>query len=123
VAICYLLHLDPAYRHARHYLGSAASSAILVRRLHKHATGRGTPLLQAALAAGGAFVLVRLWVGTPALEHQLKRRKAAPRLLCPACPTRAQARRLAAGQALLPSVPGSAPPLDRLGAGPGERRP
>jgi hypothetical protein len=76
---------DPPFRHARHYLGFAATSAILPRRLRKHATGKGATLLRAARAAGCDFELVRLWPGTRSLERQFKQRKAAPRLLCPLC--------------------------------------
>jgi hypothetical protein len=100
-SVVYLLHLVPAYRHARHYLGFAASSGFLPRRLHEHATGRGARLVAVALAAGCRFELVRLWPGSRDDERRLKNQRAVPRLLCPACPTRAQARRLA-GQCLLP---------------------
>ena len=61
----------------------------LPRRLREHATSdhAGARLLRVALAAGGDFELTRLWVGSRKLERQLKQHKAAPRLLCPACPT------------------------------------
>jgi hypothetical protein len=86
--LVYLVHLLPAYRHARHYLGFAERSG-LPKRLREHATSdhQGARLLRVALAAGGDFTLVRLWVGSRKLERQLKQRKAVPRLLCPACPT------------------------------------
>ena len=86
--LVYLVHLLPAYRHARHYLGFAERSG-LPKRLREHATSdhAGARLLRVALAAGGDFTLTRLWVGTRKLERQLKNRKAVPRLLCPACPT------------------------------------
>jgi hypothetical protein len=86
--LVYLVHLLPAYRHARHYLGFAEHGR-LPRRLREHATSdhQGARLLRVALAAGGDFELTRLWVGTRKLERQLKQRKATPRLLCPACPT------------------------------------
>ncbi len=99
--LVYLVHLIPAYRHARHYLGFAERSG-LVKRLGEHAAGRGANLLAVALAAGGSFELTRLWLGTRKLERQLKQRKAAPRLLCPICPTRAHTRRLTVGQGVLP---------------------
>ncbi len=99
--VVYLVHLHPAYRHARHYLGFAERSG-LVKRLGEHATGRGANLLAVALAAGGDFELTRLWLGSRKLERQLKQRKAAPRLLCPVCPTRAHTDRLTAGQGVLP---------------------
>ena len=88
VDLVYLVHLLPAYRHARHYLGFAERSG-LPKRLREHATNdrAGARLLRVALAAGGDFTLTRLWVGSRKLERQLKQRKAVPRLLCPACPT------------------------------------
>ena len=87
VDLVYLVHLQPAYRHARHYLGFAERSG-LPKRLREHATSdhQGARLLRVALAAGGDFELTRLWVGSHKLERQLKQRKATPRLLCPACP-------------------------------------
>jgi hypothetical protein len=87
VDLVYLVHLQPAYRHARHYLGFAERSG-LPKRLREHATSdhQGARLLRVALAAGGDFELTRLWVGSRKLERQLKQRKATPRLLCPACP-------------------------------------
>jgi len=87
VDLVYLVHLQPAYRHARHYLGFAERSG-LPKRLREHATSdhAGARLLRVALAAGGDFELTRLWVGSRKLERQLKQRKATPRLLCPACP-------------------------------------
>jgi hypothetical protein len=87
VDMVYLVHLQPAYRHARHYLGFAERSG-LPKRLREHATSdhQGARLLRVALAAGGDFELTRLWVGSRRLERQLKQHKATPRLLCPACP-------------------------------------
>jgi hypothetical protein len=88
VDLVYLVHLLPAYRHARHYLGFAERSG-LPKRLREHATSdaQGARLLRVALTAGGDFELTRLWVGSRKLERILKQRKATPRLLCPACPT------------------------------------
>jgi hypothetical protein len=103
--LVYLVHLVPAYRHARHYLGFAERAG-LPGRLREHARSdpRGARLLRVALAAGGDFTLTRLWLGTRRTERQLKQRKASPRLLCPACPTPASARPLAAGQGTLPDL-------------------
>jgi hypothetical protein len=99
--LVYLVHLLPAYRHARHYLGFAERSG-LPKRLREHATSdaQGARLLRVALAAGGDFELTRLWVGTRKLERTYKQRKATPRLLCPACPTRP--RHPITSQAVLP---------------------
>jgi hypothetical protein len=81
VRVVYLCHLDPPYRHARHYLGSADD---LPRRLHRHAMGRGARLLAVAVAAGSRLVLVRLWVGDRDDEQRRKRAHNAPRA-CPLC--------------------------------------
>ncbi len=103
--VVYLLHFVPAYRHARHYLGFADD---LPARLHTQASGRGARLVAVALAAGCQISLVRLWPGTRDDERRMKNQRAVPRLLCPACPTRAHARRLAAGQGVLLDPPGGA---------------
>jgi hypothetical protein len=97
VSVVYLLHLVPAYRHARHYLGFAASSGFLPRRLRDHASGHGANLTRVAVAAGCRFELTRLWPGSRDDERRLKQQRAVPRLLCPACPGR-QARQPVAGQ-------------------------
>jgi hypothetical protein len=105
--LVYLVHLVPAYRHARHYLGFTERAGV-PSRLREHATSdpHGARLLRVALAAGGDFELTRLWLGTRRLERQLKQRKAAPRLLCPACPTPTRARCLTSGQGVLPNLGG-----------------
>lgn len=77
----YLLHFDAPYRHARHYLGSADD---LEARIEAHRKGKGARLMAVINAAGIGFKLARTWEGTRALERQLKRRKASPRL-CPLC--------------------------------------
>jgi hypothetical protein len=108
VDLVYLVHLLPAYRHARHYLGFAERAG-LPNRLREHATSdpHGARLLRVALAAGGDFTLTRLWLGTRRLERQLKQRKATPRLLCPACPTATRGTRPpATGQGILPDLLG-----------------
>lgn len=80
----YLLHLEPPYRHARHYLGYADDVA---RRVADHAAGgsRSSPLVRAALAAGSRVYLVRIWPGGDrTLERRLKRSGGSSRY-CPAC--------------------------------------
>jgi hypothetical protein len=90
VSVLYLLHLLPAYRHARHYLGFADCSG-LPKRLGDHARGRGARLVAVALGAGCRFELVRLWPGSRTDERRLKNQRAVPRLLCPVCPGRTPA--------------------------------
>lgn len=66
----YLLHLEPGYRHARHYLGWSGDIA---HRLEQHQSGgnHASPLIRAALAAGSKVQLVRLW---PKADRHLERR-------------------------------------------------
>ncbi len=78
---CYLLHLEPPYRHARHYLGCTDD---LPERLAQHARGQGARLLEVARAAGCQWRLARVWAGARADERRLKNRGGAARL-CPIC--------------------------------------
>jgi hypothetical protein len=77
----YLLHLDPPFKHARHYVGWTSN---LTGRLEDHRAGRGAKLLRAVREAGGTFRLARIWPGTRSLERAIKDRKDSPRL-CPEC--------------------------------------
>lgn len=77
----YLLHFAEPYYHARHYLGW---SPRLMPRLLTHLTGRGSPLVAAAIGAGIAVRLARTWPGDRAVERALKRRKR-HRAYCPLC--------------------------------------
>lgn len=79
---CYLLHFEPGYKHARHYLGHAVD---IEPRIHAHLHGRGARLTQVALEAGCALVLVRVWEdGDRKLERRLKNWHGSGRL-CPIC--------------------------------------
>lgn len=83
----YLLHLEPRYQHAGHYLGYADDIA---RRVHEHAAGgsKSSPLIRAQLAAGGRIVLTRVWLGGDRhLERRLKRHNGLSRH-CPTCRAR-----------------------------------
>lgn len=79
----YLLHIKPAYRHARHYLGSTPDER-LEERLAEHKRGQGARLTQVVIKAGHELILVRVWPGGREKERQLKRWKNSPRL-CPLC--------------------------------------
>lgn len=81
--VVYLLHFDPPYKHARHYLGYCGR-ADLTARIVEHTTGRGARLVEVAHNAGVVLTLARTWDGGRDLERQLKRRKDTPRL-CPVC--------------------------------------
>jgi predicted GIY-YIG superfamily endonuclease len=85
--VIYLLHFDEPYpngRHPRHYLGSTGRTQ-LEERLAEHRRGAGARLMAAVAAAGIGFVLARTWPGGRTEERRLKRRKNAPRQLCPIC--------------------------------------
>ena len=77
----YLLHLDPAYRHARHYTGWTRD---LDARLEAHRAGQGARLMEVVKKAGGSFRLARTWTGGRDRERAIKNRHEAPRL-CPVC--------------------------------------
>jgi hypothetical protein len=79
----YILHLDPPYKHARHYTGYAEPGNLRAR-LAAHAAGTGARLMQVVKEAGGTFQLARTWPGGRARERELKDRHDAPRL-CPIC--------------------------------------
>jgi hypothetical protein len=79
----YLLHLDPPYKHARHYLGWASAGNLGYRLAH-HAAGSEANLLLHAAKAGGSWRIARTWAGDRHLERRLKRRGGAARV-CPVC--------------------------------------
>lgn len=79
----YLLHFEPRYQHAGHYLGFADDIA---RRCGEHLSGgaRSSPLVRAARVAGRVG-LVRVWIGGDrTLERRLKRQGGLSRH-CPVC--------------------------------------
>lgn len=85
----YLLHFEPAYQHARHYLGY--TSRDVEERINEHvrATGNGARLVQVVLEAGHHVMLARVWEGEGRdFEKHLKRQHNTPRL-CPICQRRA----------------------------------
>jgi hypothetical protein len=82
----YLLHLEPPYRHAKHYLGFCEGD--IAGRIRRHCEGRGSPLIKAAKNAGSRVVLVRVWPeGTRDEERSLKITSHVR--LCPRCNPRA----------------------------------
>jgi predicted GIY-YIG superfamily endonuclease len=83
----YLLHLDPRYRHAGHYLGYADDIA---RRVHEHAASgaRSSPLIRAALAAGCRMTLTRVWLGEGRTRERQLKRQGGLGWHCPVCRAR-----------------------------------
>jgi hypothetical protein len=79
----YLLHLHPAYQHAKHYLGWTEGEPI--ERFRVHLAGNGSPLIRAQVASGGTIILARVWTDvTRNFERKLKDRHYSPKL-CPIC--------------------------------------
>lgn len=79
----YLLHADPPYRHAAHYLGST-KDPVPDRRVSEHVAGHGARLCAVMVAAGCRLVLARVWPGGREVERRLKRHGGARRF-CPIC--------------------------------------
>lgn len=80
----YLLHFNRRYKHAKHYLGYAASVA---RRNREHKAGKGAKLTRVVKAAGIGWRIARIWRGPRAdrtKERALKNNYYA-KDLCPCC--------------------------------------
>jgi predicted GIY-YIG superfamily endonuclease len=78
----YLLHFDPRYLHAGHYLGYTHD---LPKRFALHLRGKGSPLVKAAVNQGSRIVLVRLWAEDGNAEQEIKRVVGSRARLCPIC--------------------------------------
>ncbi len=80
--VVYLLHFEPRYKHAGHYIGWCENN--VAARLARHLAGTGGRLPHVAHLAGCSVYVARTWVGDRTLERTLKNRKSAPRM-CPVC--------------------------------------
>lgn len=79
----YLLHFEPSFKHAQHYLGWTSDVDV---RVERHCNGRGSPLVKAAIAAGCTVTVVRVWEdATRSDERALKAKGKNNRKLCPTC--------------------------------------
>lgn len=79
----YLLHFEPGYEHAKHYLGYTPGD--IDARVLRHLNGQASPLVKAAVEAGCEVRVARRWPkGTRALERLLKRQGGLSRH-CPTC--------------------------------------
>jgi len=77
----YLIHIEPAFRHFRHYLGWSPN---IEKRFKAHKNGQGARLTKLASMAGHELKLARVWLdATPIDERRLKGRSLKP--LCPVC--------------------------------------
>jgi predicted GIY-YIG superfamily endonuclease len=99
-AIVYLLHLDPPYKHARHYVGWTGRP--LDERLAEHQTGKrrpeghGAALLAAQIARGGTWIVARTWAFTGrnarirARERERRIKHKSATRFCPICQQKAK---------------------------------
>jgi hypothetical protein len=65
----YVLHFEPGYKHARHYIGWASGDDVTTR-LQVHLQGRRSPLVRAAVQAGVDVQLAATYPGTRYLERR-----------------------------------------------------
>jgi predicted GIY-YIG superfamily endonuclease len=86
----YLLHFDPPYKHAQHYIGVSKNEDVRERvAQHRNGTGSAAVLCKAASAAGCWIRLARIWPTAGfKFEIELKARGSAKRI-CPICRARA----------------------------------
>jgi hypothetical protein len=86
----YLLHIEPRYRHAGHYLGFCQADRV-DRRVNEHLAGgsKTSPLILAALMAGHTVTLARRGEGQ-AFDRKAERAKKhrGHTRLCPLCKER-----------------------------------
>jgi hypothetical protein len=84
----YLLHFEPRYQHAGHYLGFSDN---IQERVGLHRDGKsGVRMLKAASQAGCVMFLVRTWPGGRKDERRMKGLRNAKRVgslarICPVC--------------------------------------
>lgn len=88
----YLLHLDPAFKRARHYLGATSDPSIVAQLLVSTVPILDAPVLVAARAAGSVPTLARTWPGGERERARLRSQKSAKHF-CPTCQQLEQARR------------------------------
>lgn len=82
MAVCYLLHFEPRYKHAGHYIGY---SEHLKKRVEHHRNGTGANLTKYASRAGSELIVARVWKkASRETERALKKSKHHSRL-CPIC--------------------------------------
>jgi predicted GIY-YIG superfamily endonuclease len=81
----YVLHFDPPYRHAGHYIGWAQDADT---RIAQHLAGVGSPLVRAAVLAGSHVRVAATFVGSRYLERRLKRWHNTTARVCPICRAR-----------------------------------
>jgi hypothetical protein len=88
----YLIHIDPPYKHAKHYKGW--TDRPVGRRFADHLAGRGALLTRMAVQAGSRLTLARVWPDTTKDREDSIKRHGGGRM-CPECGVKPAAPRLA----------------------------
>lgn len=83
MSIVYLLHIEPAFKHAAHYAG-VTNRDDLWQRLEEHRSGAGALMLRHAVRAGSQLMLARVWYNVPR-KFELRIKGRSLRNLCPCC--------------------------------------
>jgi hypothetical protein len=78
----YLIHIDPPYKHAKHYKGWTDRPVGL--RFADHLAGRGALLTRLAVQAGSRLTLARVWPDTTRDREDSIKRHGGKRM-CPEC--------------------------------------
>lgn len=85
IGTVYLLHFEPRYKHAGHYLGFADDAEARFREHTTPGNTNGSPLVRAAVNAGCNVILVRIWTGVDRNFERRKKRQGSRAKLCPVC--------------------------------------
>jgi predicted GIY-YIG superfamily endonuclease len=92
VSRVYLIHIEPPFRQAGHYVGYTTRDDVM-ERIAEHVAGRGARLCRHAVAAGSTLVLARVWQDAPR-RFEVRLKRTSQRMLCPICnPSTAMNRR------------------------------
>ena len=84
MAVVYLLHFDPPYKHAGHYIGVTNRGDDYLDRVAEHQRGEGAVLTRYARRAGCKITLARVWLDVPR-RHEMRLKGRSARPLCPIC--------------------------------------
>lgn len=78
----YVLHIEPAYKHAVHYTGFSWN---IEKRVLEHLSGNGSNLCKAAIRAGCHLILVHVEQGADRARERSIKNQGAGRAVCPLC--------------------------------------
>lgn len=79
----YILHFEPSYKHASHYIGYTNATNPTFR-IQQHIKGNGSPLVKAAVEFGCDIQLALTFKANRTSERNLKNRKDVSKW-CPLC--------------------------------------